>query len=60
MEGFREIFIEVLEDVKVGLLFVFYCIVGKDCIGVLGVLLLILLDVLEKMIFGDYVIINCY
>ncbi|PWS21774.1 protein-tyrosine-phosphatase, partial [Enterococcus faecium] len=45
VEGFREIFTEVLEDAKAGLPFVFHCTAGKDRTGVLGALLLILLDV---------------
>ncbi|EAC2662141.1 tyrosine-protein phosphatase [Listeria monocytogenes] len=60
VEGFREIFIEVLEDAKAGLPFVFHCTAGKDRTGVLGALLLTLLDVPEKTIFDDYAITNRY
>ncbi|ACK38977.1 tyrosine-protein phosphatase [Listeria monocytogenes] len=60
VEGFREIFTEVLEDAKAGLPFVFHCTAGKDRTGVLGALLLTLLDVPEKTIFDDYAITNRY
>ncbi|MBC2102382.1 tyrosine-protein phosphatase [Listeria marthii] len=60
VEGFKEIFTEVLEDTKAGLPFVFHCTAGKDRTGVLGALLLTLLDVPEKTIFDDYAITNRY
>lgn len=60
VEGFKEIFTEVLEDAKAGLPFVFHCTAGKDRTGVLGALLLTLLDVPEKTIFDDYAITNRY
>ncbi|MBC2122602.1 tyrosine-protein phosphatase [Listeria marthii] len=60
VEGFKEIFMEVLEDAKAGLPFVFHCTAGKDRTGVLGALLLTLLDVPEKTIFDDYAITNRY
>ncbi|MBC1546837.1 tyrosine-protein phosphatase [Listeria sp. FSL L7-1435] len=60
VEGFKEIFTEVLEDAKAGLPFIFHCTAGKDRTGVLGALLLTLLDVPEKTIFDDYAITNRY
>lgn len=60
VDGFKEIFNEILNDAKAGLPFVFHCTAGKDRTGVLGALLLTLLDVPEKTIFADYAITNRY
>ncbi|MBC1482439.1 tyrosine-protein phosphatase [Listeria sp. FSL L7-1485] len=60
VDGFKEIFNEILNDTKAGLPFVFHCTAGKDRTGVLGALLLTLLDVPEKTIFADYAITNRY
>ncbi|MBC1590632.1 tyrosine-protein phosphatase [Listeria welshimeri] len=60
MEGFKEIFDEILKDAESGVPFVFHCTAGKDRTGVLGALLLTLLDVPEKTIFDDYTITNRY
>ncbi|MBC1472428.1 tyrosine-protein phosphatase [Listeria seeligeri] len=60
VEGFKEIFYEILQDAEAGLPFVFHCTAGKDRTGVLAALLLTLLDVPEKTIFDDYAITNRY
>ncbi|WP_267649177.1 tyrosine-protein phosphatase [Listeria innocua] len=60
VDGFKEIFSEILTDAKAGLPFVFHCTAGKDRTGVLAALLLTLLDVPEKTIFDDYAITNRY
>ncbi|AIS63161.1 tyrosine-protein phosphatase [Listeria ivanovii] len=60
IDGFKEIFHEILKDTKAGVPFVFHCTAGKDRTGVLGALLLTLLDVPEKTIFADYAITNRY
>lgn len=57
-DGFREI-LEYIID-KADLPFLFHCTAGKDRTGVLGALLLKLLDVPEKTILADYELTNQY
>ncbi|MBC1499471.1 tyrosine-protein phosphatase [Listeria weihenstephanensis] len=58
INGFREIFDYIIE--KKELPFLFHCTAGKDRTGVLGALLLKLLDIPEKTILADYELTNQY
>ncbi|MBC2263425.1 tyrosine-protein phosphatase [Listeria booriae] len=57
-DGFREIFNDIIEKEEVP--FLFHCTAGKDRTGVLGALLLKLLDVPENTILADYELTNQY
>lgn len=57
-DGFREIFNDIIEKEEVP--FLFHCTAGKDRTGVLGALLLKLLDVPENIILADYELTNQY
>ncbi|MBC1372983.1 tyrosine-protein phosphatase [Listeria booriae] len=57
-DGFREIFTDIIEKEEVP--FLFHCTAGKDRTGVLGALLLKLLDVPENTILADYELTNQY
>ncbi|WP_376740792.1 tyrosine-protein phosphatase [Listeria booriae] len=57
-DGFREIFNDIIEKEEVP--FLFHCTAGKDRTGVLGALLLKLLDIPENTILADYELTNQY
>nr|WP_220132214.1 tyrosine-protein phosphatase [Listeria rustica] len=57
-DGFREILEYIINQAE--LPFLFHCTAGKDRTGVLGALLLKLLDVPEKTILADYELTNQY
>ncbi|MBC6314934.1 tyrosine-protein phosphatase [Listeria grandensis] len=57
-DGFREILEDIIDRAE--LPFLFHCTAGKDRTGVLGALLLKLLDVPEETILADYELTNQY
>ncbi len=57
LDSYREIFEQILTRQTP---FLFHCTAGKDRTGVLGALLLKVLDVPEKIIFSDYELTNQY
>ncbi|WP_239256997.1 tyrosine-protein phosphatase [Listeria ilorinensis] len=59
-DGFKQIFDELLDQTESGVPFLFHCTAGKDRTGVLGALLLKILDVPDETIFADYAITNLY